>query len=251
MSHYNGIFFKSGTSELGESGWWRLVDNDPPEVLIARNGKMITDRKKHGSSQLKASNKQQDSPTPSESSISVGDDSNCGGESFRRQGPSMYSRAYVQPSETLFDFLLADDDTHDMDILDIEDSIELNVQRETPSFTDLIRDFQYQNYQPYQHSNTQLSQMLDNFGPDWSSNAMTSPEMLNNHDDNSNSKEIKNDNEEEQYGEDSSDSLSSVQEQPPVSSLFNVKKCREWPWEKNTTTGKPYYSERSKQHTSY
>lgn len=36
LSHYSGIFFKSGTTELGESGWWRLIDGDPPEVLIAK-----------------------------------------------------------------------------------------------------------------------------------------------------------------------------------------------------------------------
>jgi len=37
LSHYSGIFFKSGTSELGESGWWRLLDNDPPEILISKS----------------------------------------------------------------------------------------------------------------------------------------------------------------------------------------------------------------------
>jgi len=37
LSHYSGIFFKSGTNELGESGWWKLLGNDPPEILIAKS----------------------------------------------------------------------------------------------------------------------------------------------------------------------------------------------------------------------
>lgn len=37
LSHYSGIFFKSGTSELEESGWWKLLDNNPPEILIAKS----------------------------------------------------------------------------------------------------------------------------------------------------------------------------------------------------------------------
>jgi len=36
LSHYSGIFFKSGTNELNESGWWKLLDKDPPEILIAK-----------------------------------------------------------------------------------------------------------------------------------------------------------------------------------------------------------------------
>ncbi|XP_015597846.1 cysteine-rich protein 2-binding protein [Cephus cinctus] len=244
LSHYSGIFFKSGTMELGESGWWRLLDNDPPEILIAKNGKMIMDRKKQVNNPVKnSSNKRYDSPTPSESSISVGEDSNYGGESSRSQGPSMYSRAYVQPSETLSDFLLAEDDIQDMDMLDIEDGIELNVQQETPSLTELMSDFHNQNYQPYQHSNTHFSQLLDNFSPEWTSNIVTSPDMISNHDINKIDK-TRDGEEEEQYNEYSSDSLSSVQEQPR-SSLFNIKKRRDWPWEKSITNGekKPRISE--------
>lgn len=37
LSHYSGIFFKSGTVELGESGWWRLINDDPPSVLVKRS----------------------------------------------------------------------------------------------------------------------------------------------------------------------------------------------------------------------
>lgn len=70
------------------------------------------ERKRQLGGQSKAIAKHRSSPTPSESSISVGEDSNYGGESSRSQGPSMYSRAYVQPSETLSDFLLAEDDVH-------------------------------------------------------------------------------------------------------------------------------------------
>jgi len=36
LSHYSGIFFKSGTNELNESGWWKLLNKDPPEILIAK-----------------------------------------------------------------------------------------------------------------------------------------------------------------------------------------------------------------------
>lgn len=42
LSHYSGIFFKSGTNELGESGWWKLLDNDPPEILIAKSNTQFT-----------------------------------------------------------------------------------------------------------------------------------------------------------------------------------------------------------------
>lgn len=111
LSHYSATFFKSGTAELGESGWWRLVDSDPPEVLIAKNTKMIVERKKQpAGSQVKTKGKIVcASPTRSESSLSIGDDS-CTGESSRIQTPSMFSREYVQPSEVLSDYLLADDD---------------------------------------------------------------------------------------------------------------------------------------------
>lgn len=233
LSHYSGVFFKSGTAELGESGWWRLVDNDPPQVLIAKNGKLIMERKKQLAGQSKAVAKQRSSPTPSESSISVGEDSNYGGESSRSQGPSMYSRAYVQPSETLSDFLLAEDDVHDMDMLDVDDGIELNVRREPPSLTDLMRDFQYQNYQPFQSNNNHLT-LLDSFAPDWGMNIVSSSEILGNHNIRDNENED-NKEEEEQYEEDSSDSLSSSQEQP-LASLFNVSEKREWPWKKDGVT---------------
>ncbi|XP_046424071.1 cysteine-rich protein 2-binding protein isoform X1 [Neodiprion fabricii] len=235
LSHYSGVFFKSGTTELNESGWWRLIDTDPPQVLIAKNGKLVLERKKQMGTLSKVVAKQRISPSPSESSISVGEDSNYGGESSRSQGLSMYSRAYVQPSETLSDFLLAEDDVHDMDVLDIDDGIELNVRREPPSLTDLMRDFQYQSYQPYQSCNNQLT-LMDNFTTDWEMNVISSATILSNHND---VKDDANDDtkEEEPYEEDSSDSLSSLQEQPTIS-LFNVSEKRDWPWKyKNIAAG--------------
>lgn len=71
---------------------------------------MIMDRKKQNGNQQKLSVKSYISPTPSESSISVGEDSNYGTESVKTQGPSMYSQAYVQPTETLSDLLLEEDE---------------------------------------------------------------------------------------------------------------------------------------------
>ncbi|KAG7203024.1 hypothetical protein KM043_010149 [Ampulex compressa] len=221
LSHYSGIFFKSGTTELGESGWWRLIDNDPPEVLIAKNGKMIMDRKRQVGSQLKSSNKLYNSPTPSESSISVGEDSNCGGELMKPQPPSIYSHAYVQPTETLSDFLLEEDELNDMEI---DDDITLNTQNDTPSLSDIIRDCQYQN------NDSHFSQLLDNFTSDWACNMDTPSDNLNTHD----MVKVKEEEEEEQFEEDSNDSLSSVQEQPPAS-LFKVTKRHQWPWQSTCT----------------
>ena len=37
LSHHTGIFFTSGLAELGEAGWWKLVNNDPPEVLFTQS----------------------------------------------------------------------------------------------------------------------------------------------------------------------------------------------------------------------
>lgn len=111
------------------------MDNDPPEVLIAKSNiilisrstyvicrehcdnnvififtdnKMLSDRKKQTGSKL--SSKSLNSPVPSDSSISIGEDSNCSGELFRNKVSSIYSHAYVQPTETLSDLLLEEDE---------------------------------------------------------------------------------------------------------------------------------------------
>lgn len=47
LSHYGGIYFKSGTNELGESGWWKLLDTSPPEILIARSNIIIVHHAMH------------------------------------------------------------------------------------------------------------------------------------------------------------------------------------------------------------
>lgn len=69
---------------------------------------MLMDRKKNIG--LKLSYK---SPALSDSSISVGEDSNCSGELFKNKN-SEYSYAYVQPTETLSDFLFEDDEPNGM-----------------------------------------------------------------------------------------------------------------------------------------
>ncbi|XP_029680557.1 cysteine-rich protein 2-binding protein [Formica exsecta] len=213
LSHYSAIFFKSGTNELGESGWWKLSDNDPPEVLIAKNSKMLIDKKKHIGSKL--SSKSLNSPAPSDSSISVGEDSNCSGELFKNRGSSIYSHAYVQPTETLSDFLFEEDEPNDMDI---EDDIMLHDENEVPSISDIMRDCQYEN------NNFHLSQLMDNC--DWLYNTSSlSPKYTGD--------EIKT--EEEGYDEESPDSPVSILEQPPVS-LFKETKRRPRPWSKSFAT---------------
>lgn len=75
---------------------------------------MIMDRKKQVGNQVKSMNRLHHSPTPSESSISVGEDSICGNELIKSQGCSAYSQAYVQPNKTLLDFLLEEDELSSM-----------------------------------------------------------------------------------------------------------------------------------------
>ncbi|KAI4500785.1 hypothetical protein M0802_003996 [Mischocyttarus mexicanus] len=219
LSHYSGIFFKSGTVELGESGWWRLIDTDPPEVLIAKNGKMLLDRKKQNGNRQKLSVKSYDSPTPSESGISVGEDSNYGTETIKTQGPSMYSQAYVQPTERLSDFLLEDDEINNMEM---EDDLMLRDNQDSLSLSEILADCQYQS------NNFNFSRSFDNWLSEWSGKTETTEESILDITDH----KIKR--EEEQYAEESSDSLSLAQEQPPPASLFEVTKRDKWPWQKST-----------------
>ncbi|XP_053985719.1 cysteine-rich protein 2-binding protein isoform X1 [Hylaeus volcanicus] len=248
LSHYSGIFFKSGTTELGESGWWRLIDNDPPEVLIAKNEKMILDRKKQVGNQVKSTNQFHHSPTLSESRISVGEDCINGNDVVKTQGCSAYSEAYVQPNKTLLDFLLEEDELSNMEI---EDNTILNEQSDTPSLSDLIRDCQYQT------NGFHFSQLLDDFTSDWTSNTDVASETIANinidrikaeeeededededeeeeeEEEDENEEEEEDENEEEdKHREGSNKSPGSIQEQPPTS-LFNVIKRRPWPWQRN------------------
>nr|XP_033324354.1 cysteine-rich protein 2-binding protein isoform X2 [Megalopta genalis] len=223
LSHYSGIFFKSGTIELGESGWWRLMDNDPPEILIAKNEKMILDRKKQIGSQAKSSGRTYSSPTPSESSISVGEDNTCGNELPKNEGCSVYSQPYAQSNKTLFDLLLEENELN----MDIEDDSILNEQSDTPSLSDLIRDCQYQS------NNFHFSQLLDDFTTEWVSNTDTTSESNSNFKTDQMKEEEEEEDEEGEvlYEADSTDSMSSIQEQPPTS-LFNVTNHRPWPWQR-------------------
>ncbi|XP_039305118.1 cysteine-rich protein 2-binding protein isoform X2 [Solenopsis invicta] len=224
LSHYSCIFFKSGTNELGESGWWKLLSNDPPEILIARNNKVMIDRKKHGT---KLSYKLLDSPAPSDSSLSIGEDSN-NGELFKNKDSSMYTHAYVQPTETLSDFLFEEDEPNDMDL---EDDI-LRKENDVLSISDLIRDCQYE-------SSLHLEQLIDNY--DWLCNTSTlSPNCSNG------IKKIK----EEAYDEDSNDSPVSLQEQPPIS-WFKETKCRPRPWAKSFVNNKEKVSRMTRQEEAY
>lgn len=107
--------------------------------------------------------------------------------------------------------------------MEIEDDIMSTEQSDTPSLSDLIRDCQYQT------NNFHFSQLLDDFTSEWTSTTDAVSENLNIKTD-----QIKEDEEDEQYEEDSNDSLSSTQEQPPVS-LFKITQRRPWPWQKNHT----------------
>ncbi|XP_063982899.1 cysteine-rich protein 2-binding protein [Diachasmimorpha longicaudata] len=218
LSHYSTTFFKSGTIELGESGWWRLVDVDPPEVLIAKNSKMIVERKKQPQAKSKAVCV---SPPRSESSLSIGDDS-CTGESSRIQTPSMFSREYVQPSEVLSDYLMADDEMPDIDCLDIEDSVDLNEQ--SPSFVELMTEYQVKNT-PFS-TDTQYSQLFSSFNPEWMNHILN--QTANPKEPEVGPEEGENDN--EMTCDDSSDSCVTVGE--PPNSLFTLSNARELPWKR-------------------
>ncbi|XP_011860402.1 PREDICTED: cysteine-rich protein 2-binding protein isoform X2 [Vollenhovia emeryi] len=210
LSHYSGIFFKSGTGELGESGWWKLLDSDPPEILIAKNHKMIMDRKKHVGGKL--SRKRSSSPVPSDSSLSVGEDSNCSGELLKNKS-SIYSQAYVQPTETLSDFILEEDEPNEID-MELEDEIMLRNENNVPSISDLIRDCQYES------NNFHLAQLMDNC--DWlCDTSALSPSCSGDNQ----VKEIK----EERYDEDSNSSPVSIQEEQPPVSLFKEAKRHRGP----------------------
>lgn len=69
---------------------------------------MIMERKKQSANQQKSLMKPSNSPNPSESSIAI-EENSCG-ESSRSDSSFMYTKAYVQPSETLSNFLFDDED---------------------------------------------------------------------------------------------------------------------------------------------
>lgn len=71
------------------------------------------DKKKNS----KLSDKSLDSPVTSDSSLSIGDDSNCSSDLFKNRN-SMYSSMYVQPTETISEFLLEDEEPTGTDTID-------------------------------------------------------------------------------------------------------------------------------------
>ncbi|XP_069672188.1 cysteine-rich protein 2-binding protein [Periplaneta americana] len=179
LSHYSPTYFRSGSEELRESGWWKLALNIAPKLLMQQHAQMSGEKKKKvgAISQLKlqdfprastsvsepgsGASSQESSPCtarisqcmpPDESSLSAYDDTSSvelnNAESERETGTScssgrvsavdtnpsyynnwasfkasenMYSRAYVEPSETLSDCLFADEDEECSDVdVDIE-----------------------------------------------------------------------------------------------------------------------------------
>lgn len=75
---------------------------------------MISDRRKKEANQVKTLIKLHNSPTLSESSISVGENSSYGNASTKNQNCPSYSQAYVQPDKTLFDLLLEENELNSM-----------------------------------------------------------------------------------------------------------------------------------------
>lgn len=108
--------------------------------------------------------------------------------------------------------------------MELEDDMMSNEQSDTPSLSDLIRDCQYQT------NNFHFSQLLDDFTSEWTSTTDAVSENLSIKTD-----QIKEE-EEEQYEEDSNDSLSFVQTQPPIS-LFKTAERRPWPWQRTHAIG--------------
>ncbi|XP_014469775.1 PREDICTED: cysteine-rich protein 2-binding protein isoform X2 [Dinoponera quadriceps] len=213
LSHYGGIFFKSGTIELKESGWWKLMHTDPPEILIARNNKVIQDRKKNLSTKL--SGKSSGSPAQSDSSISIGEDSNCGRELIKQQSlSSLYCHVNVQPTDMLSDFVVEDNEPHD---LSTGDNIMLSSKNHVLSIFDLISDHQYEDTNFLTRPTDDYCEWLCNMSPPWL---------------NDTGNEDKNTKEEE-YDEDSNESSVSIQEQP-IASLFKETSRRKWPWSKRS-----------------
>lgn len=76
------------------------------------DGKMILDRKKQ--IYPKTASKSHDSPTPSESNISVGEDNCYGNGLIKTEECPVYSQNYIQPDATLLDFLLEEDELTSM-----------------------------------------------------------------------------------------------------------------------------------------
>lgn len=108
--------------------------------------------------------------------------------------------------------------------MDIEDDIMLHDENDVPSISDIMSDCQYEN------SNFHLTQLMDNC--DWLYNTNSlSPKYI--------ADEIKTI-EEEGYDEESTDSVVSIREQPPVS-LFKETKCRQWPWSKSVAATGNYF----------
>ncbi|XP_034946363.1 cysteine-rich protein 2-binding protein [Chelonus insularis] len=230
LSHYSTTFFKSGTTELGESGWWRLVDNDPPEILMNKNNKIIMERKKQSLGQNKIilnPVKVANSPSRSESSMSFGEDNYPSVDpSTANLTPSMFSREYVQPTEILSDFLLADDDVPDIDLLDIDDGLDFNEQPDSISPVDLVKDLD--KFNSFSKDNPQISQLLNTFNPEWMNNILSQENF-----DESGGEKDKFGDAEEQYEEETSND-SCIQE--PIISLFRIKNKRDWPWMKPERT---------------
>lgn len=108
--------------------------------------------------------------------------------------------------------------------MDMDDDLILRDQQDTLSLSELLADCQYQN------SNFNFPRLFDNFTSEWSNNTEITEESIHDTTDN----KIKR--EEDQYAEESNDSL--AQEQPPPTSLFQATKRDKWPWQKSIVNSK-------------
>ncbi|KAL6259316.1 hypothetical protein P5V15_009233 [Pogonomyrmex californicus] len=204
LSHYSGIFFKSGTNELGESGWWKLSSNDPPEchqIPASHLERIVIVVEKYV--KIKAPlcilmhmfNQQRHYPIF------------C----WRKMNQMVNHRNHKKQ------IMLISRKLYFLD-MNIEDDIILGNGNDVLSISDLIRDCQNDG------NNFHLTQLMDNC--DWLCDTSTlSPSYSSNE-----IKTIK----EKGYKEDNNDGLISIQE--PPASLFKETKRRQRPWFKSFVT---------------
>ncbi|KAJ9597863.1 hypothetical protein L9F63_011286 [Diploptera punctata] len=163
LSHYSPTYFRSGSEELRETGWWKLAVMMTPQSIMEHHAQYSQEKKKKPAVMKvrdfvnvepePGPSSSQESlpyvsrfnpvvPTIDDSSLSAYDDTSSvelnNAESECSSGRvsvvdtsnywaslkasnNMYSRAYVEPSETLSDCLFADEDEECSDVdVDVE-----------------------------------------------------------------------------------------------------------------------------------
>lgn len=158
------------------------------------------------------------SPAVSESNSSVNDDNNIDTEQSKTQTPSMFSRAYVQPTEILSNYLFDGDDPDDL--LDVDETCDpLDTHR---NFSSIDNSESYnEKDQPVIH----FTKPFDGFQSLWITDEHS--REVENFDDND---------EDESQDEESSEHEENNRE--PQLSLFNQTPRRALPWKKNSKLGK-------------